>query len=227
MYYTDTERLTALINFLEISPLAFSKETGIPSATIYNTMNGVGTGLSKANLRSIAKRYTQISPGWLLTGDGEMLKLDQSDKKKSNEDRPLGAEDGYFFPSNLNLLMAINEMRADNLAPLIEVSISTLTDLMDGQLTPSLSLLLRLRKVLGVSLDVLVTWDLRAPENMQILKDEQIKAQKTETQMAEMQSTLQAIKSQLELHWEEIKKIKEQSSDKGDGIGGDKQDFKP
>lgn len=165
MYYTDTERLTALINFLEISPLAFSKETGIPSATIYNTMNGVGTGLSKANLRSIAKRYTQISPGWLLTGEGEMLKLPDFEKK-TDEDWPLEAALVERFSSNLRALVARKEMLTHNLAPLINIQHATLNQLLEGSRAPTLSMVVRLHHALEVSLDALLFGDLTSDNLM-------------------------------------------------------------
>lgn len=171
MYKTDKERLAALIEYLKINALTFAKETDIPSATIYNTLKAVGPGLSKSNLRNIAKRYNEISPGWLLTGEGEMLKPQKYSDDLTGENKMLETEP-IFFSSNLKAILAAKKMDSVSLARLMDLSPDIITQYLEQQRGPSLSVLVRLRRLWNISLDALLFEDLSNPEKMENLQKE-------------------------------------------------------
>lgn len=173
MYKTDKERLAALIEHLKINALTFAKETDIPSATIYNTLKAVGPGLSKSNLRNIAKRYNEISPGWLLTGEGEMLKPQKYSDDLTGENKVPETEP-IFFSSNLKVILAAKKLDAVGLARLMDLRPDTITQYLDQQCGPSLSVLVRLRRLWNISVDALLFEDLSNPEKMENLQKETV-----------------------------------------------------
>lgn len=156
---------------------------------------------------------------WLVTGEGEMLKVltpKKIDEKKRDEDEPLEAEQ-TFFSSNLSVLLRAKEMTPANLASLIALSPETITQYLDQQRGPSLAVLVRLRRLWDVSIDALLFEDFSNPEHMESNLNELAKTQ------AETQKTLEAILKKITELEEDNRKIKKRVGME-DG-GGEKEEI--
>lgn len=194
---TSAYRLRQIIIFSGAkSANLFADSIGADQSELSRILSGK-RDLSAAFAYKIVKKHKDVSFEWLIDGDGEMLNTE----KTPGESWPLGAEEGYFFPSNLSVL--IEMLKIDNLPSLIPLEQQIITDLIAGSRRPSVALLVRLRQVLGVPLDALLLSDLRLPENMEHLKNTQ-QPEKPEG-LGEVQKTLEAILARME----EMKKAQE------------------
>jgi hypothetical protein len=72
-----TERIKQYLDYKKISKYAFYKKTGFSNKFLDNSSN---MGTDRAEI--ILRYYPDISPVWLLTGDGDML---LSETKKESE----------------------------------------------------------------------------------------------------------------------------------------------
>ena len=66
-------RIQNIIDYYNLSMLSFSKELGVNRSTISHILSGRNKP-SIDVLQKILKRYSSISPEWLLLGNGPMLK---------------------------------------------------------------------------------------------------------------------------------------------------------
>ena len=66
-------RIQNIIDYYNLSMLSFSKELGVNRSTISHNLSGRNKP-SIDVLQKILKRYSSISPEWLLLGNGPMLK---------------------------------------------------------------------------------------------------------------------------------------------------------
>ncbi len=66
-------RIQNIIDYFNLSMLSFSKELGVNRSTISHILSGRNKP-SIDVLQKILKRYSSISPEWLLLGNGPMLK---------------------------------------------------------------------------------------------------------------------------------------------------------
>ncbi len=72
---TDAQRLTKLLQYLNIRPVELAKQIGLSRPSIlYHILNNTKYGISKELAQMICQQYPNISPGWLCFGDGPMLK---------------------------------------------------------------------------------------------------------------------------------------------------------
>lgn len=69
---TVKERLIEFIKYLEIGQGAFEKEVGLSNGYVNNIRNSI----QPDKLQRISQHYPKLNPGWLMTGDGTMLKGD-------------------------------------------------------------------------------------------------------------------------------------------------------
>lgn len=197
-------RLEVLIKASGKTQHAFAQSIKVSQGFVSQMIKGTSE-ISKKVINNISQTYDWVNIEWLLNGQGEMSK-EESAQKAADENEPLEAFN-LFFSSNLPVLMQAYEMSSDNLASLIKISPSMLTNLMEGSRQPWLSLLLRLRKALGVSIDAMLLWDLREPETMERLKNNLLESQQTQV---EMQKTLEAILKKItELEERDKKREKE------------------
>ncbi|MGE9516514.1 MAG: XRE family transcriptional regulator [Solitalea-like symbiont of Tyrophagus putrescentiae] len=67
---TIKERLNTFIKSLGISKRAFEREIGLSHGYISNIVNSI----QPDKLERITSHYPELSPGWLMTGEGTMLK---------------------------------------------------------------------------------------------------------------------------------------------------------
>ena len=81
---TDSERIRKVVDYYDVSVNRFSKRLDINTPQIlYDVLKGKN-GLSKDLAEKITRKCNEINPGWLLTGEGEMLK--QNNEPKQTED---------------------------------------------------------------------------------------------------------------------------------------------
>ena len=66
------ERLIEFINSRKISVRKFERECGLS----YGYVSNMRVSLQPDKLMSISERFPELNTGWLLTGEGEMLKGD-------------------------------------------------------------------------------------------------------------------------------------------------------
>jgi transcriptional regulator with XRE-family HTH domain len=67
------DRILAILNYLKMSPSRFAEEIGVQRSSISHLVSG----RNKPSLEFIQKllvRFPEIDPGWLVSGQGEMLK---------------------------------------------------------------------------------------------------------------------------------------------------------
>jgi hypothetical protein len=67
---TVKERLISFIKTLNIGQAAFEKSVGLSNGYV----NNIRKSIQPDKLQKIALSYPQLNAGWLMTGDGEMLK---------------------------------------------------------------------------------------------------------------------------------------------------------
>lgn len=73
MEKTINERIGHLIGFLNKNHKTFAESIGKSPTVIYNTVNGRNKP-SFDVLEAICEQYPEVSPAWLLKGDGEVTK---------------------------------------------------------------------------------------------------------------------------------------------------------
>lgn len=83
MEYTILQRIRRIIDYMSISDNEFSKQIGKSQSTIASLFKR-GNDPSSDIISAIIKRYNQLSVEWLLTGEGEMLKQQEPNRKEVN-----------------------------------------------------------------------------------------------------------------------------------------------
>lgn len=68
------QRIAELLDYLGLNALALSKELGLKNPQIFYDIKAGKCGVSKSLARKIQERYLNIDPGWLMTGEGDMLR---------------------------------------------------------------------------------------------------------------------------------------------------------
>lgn len=71
---TVTQRIKQIIYHKSISPRSFALQIGFNYSTLNNYLTGRRKSVDSKLLSAIASTYDDISPLWLLTGKGEMLR---------------------------------------------------------------------------------------------------------------------------------------------------------
>lgn len=67
---TVKERLILFIKHLNIGQAAFEKRVGLSNGYV----NNIRKSIQPDKLQKISLIFTELNPGWLMTGEGEMLK---------------------------------------------------------------------------------------------------------------------------------------------------------
>lgn len=71
---TIKNRLLSFISYLGIGQGRFERECDLANGYV----NNIRKSISPEKLQKIALRYPELNAGWLMTGEGEMLKTSQS-----------------------------------------------------------------------------------------------------------------------------------------------------
>ena len=99
---TTGERIKEFIDFKKLSISGFEKSIGAGNNSIGTSIKRK-TDLSGGILSKILKNYEELSPEWLLTGKGEMLKKKEVQEPIIYDDK--GTEVGYYI--NYNRMPAV------------------------------------------------------------------------------------------------------------------------
>lgn len=87
---TDKEKIDAILQQFHINLAEFSRKLDVKTDTICSVFFEKTKGFSMEILRKIAKAYPEISPYWLITGEGQMIigdnniSINQGDNNKNN-----------------------------------------------------------------------------------------------------------------------------------------------
>lgn len=102
-YQKIKERLIAFIAYLGIGQGKFEKECGVSNGYV----NNIRKSITPEKLQQIALRYPELNTGWLMTGEGEMLKNNLVQTKHGNysPERPY---DEVFSPQRANVVQGNN-----------------------------------------------------------------------------------------------------------------------
>lgn len=71
---TIKELLIAFISYLHLGQGKFEKECGLANGYV----NNIRKSITPEKLQQIALRYPELNTGWLMTGEGEMLRPEQN-----------------------------------------------------------------------------------------------------------------------------------------------------
>ena len=69
----DSEKITAILHHFNLKKSEFSAKTGISTQQIFDLIRGQIANLSRENMAKILASFPDISPHWLITGEGSML----------------------------------------------------------------------------------------------------------------------------------------------------------
>ena len=72
----DSQRLEEVLNYLNLSALEMSRRVGLKSAQRFYDVKSGKCKISRVLAESIQENFPEISAAWLLTGEGEMLRVD-------------------------------------------------------------------------------------------------------------------------------------------------------
>lgn len=102
-YQKIKERLIAFIAYLGIGQGKFEKECGVSNGYV----NNIRKSITPEKLQQIALRYPELNTGWLMTGEGEMIKNNLVQTKHGNysPERPY---DEVFSPQRANVVQGNN-----------------------------------------------------------------------------------------------------------------------
>lgn len=208
------QRLEKVLETLGINRSSLIDELKFPSSNLSLIIKGK-RDIPRKLLVGLSNWKPEINIEWLLTGEGQMLKLQKVDNLSPNENEPLEAS-ATKFSSNLRALMSYHGVDAPGLSPLINLSPEVITQLLEQQCGPSLAILLRLRQHWDISIDALLFQDLSDPENMQ----NNLKEIVTVEQLRDFMKTLEDLKmkvGKLEKENEERRREEEEAKKRGEG----------
>lgn len=80
---TIKERLISFISYLGIGQGKFEKNCGLANAYVAN----IRKSITPEKLQQIAQYYPELNTGWLMTGEGEMLKGGDKSPKKNADNK--------------------------------------------------------------------------------------------------------------------------------------------
>lgn len=78
MYRTVKQRLILFLKYKNIGQSAFEKRVGLSNGYV----NNIRQSIQPKTLQKISVQFPELNPGWLLTGEGEMLKSDEINREK-------------------------------------------------------------------------------------------------------------------------------------------------
>lgn len=77
MKISDSDRIYNVLKYLGISANKLAKELGISSPQVFYDIKAGKCGISKDLARKIQERFFNIDIGWLLTGEGQMIRKEE------------------------------------------------------------------------------------------------------------------------------------------------------
>ena len=70
---SDKEKIENILAYFQIKKTDFAQRTGIFPQQVYDMMRGHIAKLSRENMENILDAFPEISPYWLITGEGDMI----------------------------------------------------------------------------------------------------------------------------------------------------------
>lgn len=84
---TGANIISKLLNYSELNPKSFSEKIGlIRPQSIYDIQSGKTKNISPNMADKIISVFPEVNRGWLLTGEGEMLKSKSNEPNQNIED---------------------------------------------------------------------------------------------------------------------------------------------
>lgn len=91
-----SDRITKVLEYLNMSTSEFERETGLSNGMIGKAIKR-NASLNTKSLEKIGKRFPRINVEWLATGQGDMLNKQLSEMTEPEKDREiLSLEDKYI-----------------------------------------------------------------------------------------------------------------------------------
>ena len=104
-YMSVKERLTEFVESLGISKSEFGRQIGVSNAFI----SSIRKSIQQDKIQSIASKYPNLNIEWLLTGEGEMLKTNDSVVRDNHSEYETGPkkDENYYRDQCDRLLRTI------------------------------------------------------------------------------------------------------------------------
>lgn len=102
---TVKERLISYISFLGIGQGRFEKECGLSNGYV----NNIRKSITPEKLQQIALHYPRLNTGWLMTGEGQMLKENITQHANGDNNTQI-AGNGNLVEMSSSLKLAIEEI---------------------------------------------------------------------------------------------------------------------
>ncbi len=111
---TVKERIIRFVKSLGIGQGAFEKEVGLSNGYV----NNIRKSIQPDKLQKISLRYPELNTGWLMTGEGEMLKS-QMERQNNEETQSIKEDNASLISSVIKMVetadrnsVSIQEMAA-------------------------------------------------------------------------------------------------------------------
>lgn len=72
-FSTDKDKLEQILKFSMLDKAKLGRKIGIENQELYQIANGKQSEFSRGTMVKLVKIFPEISPYWLITGDGSML----------------------------------------------------------------------------------------------------------------------------------------------------------
>ena len=72
-FSTDKEKLEQILKFSMLDKAKLGRKIGVENQELYQIANGKQSEFSRSTMVKLVKIFPEISPYWLITGEGSML----------------------------------------------------------------------------------------------------------------------------------------------------------
>lgn len=72
-FSTDKEKLEQILKFSMLDKAKLGRKIGVENQELYQIANGKQSEFSRSTMAKLVKIFPEISPYWLITGEGSML----------------------------------------------------------------------------------------------------------------------------------------------------------
>ncbi len=72
-FYTDRDKLEQILKFSMLDKAKLGRKIGVENQELYQISNGKQSEFSRSTMVKLVKIFPEISPYWLITGEGSML----------------------------------------------------------------------------------------------------------------------------------------------------------
>ena len=129
------KRLEEFRNFKKLSKKEFIITIGYKSVNSYTAIVNANRNVSNAVINQIALKYPELNLNWLWTGKGEMLLTEN-----------ISVEDDKGIGARLKVTLEEEGIRHEEVAKTLEVKLATISKLLNGDITLSVPVLLKLHE---------------------------------------------------------------------------------